>query len=404
MGTSIDEQLTSISYRKRAVIGAVSGLVGGCAVFLIIFSIDASLGVVPGTFYKMIGIPIGLEGTVATVFGLFAHMLTAGLIGAVFCYGSGLHRKLDLQSSMKGAIAGGVTGIAVYAIFFMPITLLIMSPSLEASMADEEGIIATMINIDSIKLVENMELIIIGSLEIHIVFGIIMGIFCAMALREEREGSPLSFNTKKALKTITIGIILGTAIIGVFYAFVPNQTSSATVQSNLDIELNKVVEGLTYAKFTAMTEQERTAIVKIMPTLTTNLVLEKAKKYDSTISEGMEPTTSSLKSFDDFRLVQVTGFQGLKGMDVTGKAMVVLTGDKSFLRFEEFDMKNGLDLYVYLTKSADMHTGIEIGKLKANRGDQNYEFRGINTNQYNVVVIYSKSFDMIYGTARLPPK
>ena len=404
MGTSIDEQLTSISYRKRTVIGAVGGLVGGCAVFLIIFSIDASLGVVPGTFYKMIGIPIGLEGTVATVFGLFAHMLTAGLIGAVFCYGSGLHRKLDLPSSMKGALAGGVTGIAVYAVFFIPITLLIVSPSLEATMADEEGIIATVINIDSIKLVENMELIIIGSLEVHIVFGIIMGVFCAMVLRHEREGSPLSFNTKKTLKTVTIGIILATTIIGFFYAFVPNQTSSAIVQSDLDAELSKVVEGLTYAEFTAMSEQERTDIVKVMPTLTINLVLEKAKKYDSAVSEGMEPITSNIKSNDDLRFVQVTDFQGLKGMDVVGIAMVISAGDKRFLRFEEFDMTNGLDLYVYLTKSGEVNTGIEIGKLKGNHGDQNYEIMGINTNPYSVVVIYSKSFDMIYGTAHLPPK
>jgi len=404
LSSEIDaKQLTSISQRKRTIIGAVSGLVGGFAVFLIIFTIDAALGIVPGTFYKMVGIPIGLEGVVATVFGLFAHMLTAGLIGLVFCYSSGLHKKLDLQSSMKGALAGGVTGVAVYVLFFIPITLFVMAPSLEASMADEAGIIATTINIDSIKLVENMELIIIGSLEIHVVFGIIMGVFCAMALNREREGSPNLFNTKQTLKKVSIGIIIATGIVGVFFALVPNQTSSVTVQSNLNQQLGKVVDGLTYTKFAALTEQERAAILKIMPTTTINLVLNEAKKYDSTISEGMQ-SLSSQNSFEQVRQVQVADFQGLKGMTVTGGAIVLSTGEKSFLRFESFDMTNGLDLYVYLTKSGDVHNGIEVGKLKANHGDQNYEITGINTNVYDVVAIYSKSFDMIYGIAHFSPK
>lgn len=404
MSSEVDaKQLTSISQRKRTIIGAVSGLVGGFAVFLLIFAIDSALGIVPGTFYKMVGIPIGLEGVVATVFGLFAHMLTAGLIGLVFCYGSGLHKKLDLQSSMKGAFAGGVTGVAVYVLFFMPITLFVMAPALEASMADEVGIISTTINIDSIKLVENMGLIIIGSLEVHVVFGIIMGVFCAMALNQEREGSANLFNTKQTLKKVAIGIIIATGLVGVFFGLVPNQTSSVTVQSSLNQQLNNVVEGLTYTKFAAMTEQERATILKITPTTTINLLLVEAKKYDSTVSEGMH-SISSPNSFEEVRQVQVADFQGLKGMSVTGNAIVLSTGEKSYLWFESFDMTNGLDLYVYLTKSGDVQNGIQVAKLKANHGDQNYEITGINTNIYNVVAINSKSFDLIYGTARLPPK
>ncbi len=63
----VDEQVRTITPLRRSEIGAVGGLVGGFSIFLIIFPIDASLGVIPGTFYKMVGIPIGLAEQAATI-------------------------------------------------------------------------------------------------------------------------------------------------------------------------------------------------------------------------------------------------------------------------------------------------------------------------------------------------
>lgn len=402
--TSLDQRLSHLTFLRRAKIGTVAGLVGGFAIFLIIFAIDSSLGIVPGTFYKMVGIPIGLEGTTATIFGMIAHMLTAALIGAVFCFCSGLHTKLDIRSSKKGVLAGGVTGIAVYAIFFLPITLLIMNPALESLMTNQQGLIETAVNVDAVKLIQNMDLIMIGSLEIHIVFGIIMGVFCGMALSKEHEGLQISKDTGKTLKIVTIGLILATASIGTYYAIISSQPLSTVVESQLNAELNKIVDGLTYTKFVAMTERERTAVVQIMPVPTINLVLSAAAKSDTFVSEGIEQITPLLKSPDDLRFIQTAKWEGVKGNEAKGKAIIVSTGDRMFLRFEEFDITNGLDLYVHLTKSGDISTGIEVEKLKANHGEQNYEITGINTNAYSVVVIYSKSFDVYYAKASLPSK
>ncbi len=65
-------------------------------------------------------------------------------------------------------------------------------------------------------------------------------------------------------------------------------------------------------------------------------------------------------------------------------------------------MTNGIGLHVFLTKAGDVSTGYEIGRLKANVGSQNYEITGIDTNEYNILVIYSKSFDIYYASANLP--
>ena len=44
-------------------------------------------------------------------------------------------------------------------------------------------------------------------------------------------------------------------------------------------------------------------------------------------------------------------------------------------RAEDFEVRNGPDLYVYLSPAADGYTdgAIELGRLKADRGNQNYE-------------------------------
>ena len=401
---SVNEQVTTVTLLKRAEIGAVGGLVGGFSIFFFTFIIDSNLGVVPGTFYKMVGIPIGLGEQAATIFGMVAHMLTAGLIGTVFCFASGLHKKLEVKSTKKGVIAGGVTGIAVYAIFFVPITLLIMGPALESNMADEQGIISTVINVDSTKLMENLNLIIIGSLEIHIVYGIIMGVFCGVVIKHQIEDQQrIKQGVMHKLKIITILIILGTAALGGYYAMIPTYSTPAVVETPLSAELNKFEEGLTYAKFTSLDEKERTLLVQRMHVPTINLLLEDAKKQNSWTSDGMDQITSHMKSNDDLKFVQIVDFQGVKGNIATGLAMIVTSGDATFLRFEEFDMDDGYDLYVYLTKSGDVSTGFEIAKLKANHGNQNYEITGIDTSAYRVVVIYSKSFAIYYASANLPP-
>lgn len=169
---------SGLSLSKRLQIGCVAGLVGGFAIFVSIFLIDLSLGAAQGTFYKVVGLPAGITGLQATLFGMISHMLTAALIGTVFGAGSGLHKLLSISTIKKGAIAGIVTSIVVYLAFFMPISTFVMIPILESSNANigEAG-----------QLVANMELILIGSLELHIVYGIVMGTFFAIAVHHESK-------------------------------------------------------------------------------------------------------------------------------------------------------------------------------------------------------------------------
>ena len=80
------------------------------------------------------------------------------------------------------------------------------------------------------------------------------------------------------------------------------------------------------------------------------------------------------------------------------------------LRLENLDVTNGPDLHVILTPHGDpesrddVHvTGyIDLGKLKGNKGNQNYEIPdSVNVTSQGSVVIYCKPFHVIFSVAPL---
>ncbi|WP_420710224.1 DM13 domain-containing protein [Nitrosopumilus sp.] len=60
----------------------------------------------------------------------------------------------------------------------------------------------------------------------------------------------------------------------------------------------------------------------------------------------------------------------------------------------------GIDQHIYLTKFGDVANGIDIGKLKTNKGNQNYPIQGIDSSEYNQMIVYSKPFDTYYASAK----
>ena len=80
------------------------------------------------------------------------------------------------------------------------------------------------------------------------------------------------------------------------------------------------------------------------------------------------------------------------------------------LRFEEFKATNGPDLHVLLaaapqpTNRHDLGDYLDLGSLKGNVGDQNYELPAdTDLTAYASVVIYCKPFHVVFATATLNP-
>jgi hypothetical protein len=93
-----------------------------------------------------------------------------------------------------------------------------------------------------------------------------------------------------------------------------------------------------------------------------------------------------------------------------GQALVLNDGsEQRFLRFENFATDNGPDLRVYLTVSdADGDSGafdddfVDLGVLKGNIGDQNYEIPpDVDLSVYDTVVVWCVRFSTPFTAADL---
>ena len=89
--------------------------------------------------------------------------------------------------------------------------------------------------------------------------------------------------------------------------------------------------------------------------------------------------------------------------DAQGEAFTVPLEDGSnVLRLENFKSTNGPDLYVYLSIDENASEFVDLGKLKANQGNQNYEIPNeIDLDKYNNVLIWCKAFGVLFGSAEL---
>ena len=90
-----------------------------------------------------------------------------------------------------------------------------------------------------------------------------------------------------------------------------------------------------------------------------------------------------------------------------GTARLIEVAPGSFVvRLEGFAVRNGPDLYVYLSPSADGYAddAIELGRLKADTGNQNYGVPVGSLDQPGraaSVVIWCKQFSHLFATATL---
>jgi hypothetical protein len=86
-----------------------------------------------------------------------------------------------------------------------------------------------------------------------------------------------------------------------------------------------------------------------------------------------------------------------------GSARILNLEDGSaVLRLEDFRVTNGPDLYVYLSTDKGASNYVDLGRLKANAGNQNYELpKDVDLSRYDSVVIWCKSFSVYFGGAQL---
>lgn len=90
-------------------------------------------------------------------------------------------------------------------------------------------------------------------------------------------------------------------------------------------------------------------------------------------------------------------FRGVKG-----QALLVAEGGENTLRFENFDMDNGPDLRVYLSADLGKDNIVDLGGIRATRGNVNYAVpTGTDIGIYRNVLVWSEPFGVLFSYAEL---
>jgi hypothetical protein len=89
-----------------------------------------------------------------------------------------------------------------------------------------------------------------------------------------------------------------------------------------------------------------------------------------------------------------------------GDASILTTSEgKRVLRFENFSVRNGPDLFVYLSRDASgkrVEESLNLGKLKATDGAFNYDIpAGVDLSEIRSVVVWCKQFAVLFSVAQL---
>lgn len=129
----------------------------------------------------------------------------------------------------------------------------------------------------------------------------------------------------------------------------------------------------------------------------------------SAFPPSLPPTTAPAASVTTAPEI-VTEYNGtFVGRDHPTSGNAIVLGDghgQRFVRFEAFETTNGPDLNVYLVNSSvgGVDDFIDLGGLKGNIGDQNYEIPpDVDLDVYDTVLIWCVRFSSPFGEATLAP-
>lgn len=223
-------------------------------------------------------------------------------------------------------------------------------------------------------------------------------------------------------KKILIIVIIVVVVVALAIPFAINTISplftSNTVNEPLPITAavtSKKVASQEYQKFVSMNEQDRTNVASQMSQMHKNMVMIGAAQINSTVNENaaavggvgsaIEKEQSDATSSATVSTIRTSSFIGAGDgfHNAEGLVKVIQLRDgSSILRLENFKSTNGPNVHLYLAIDKAASNFIDLGRLKANNGNQNYNIpAGTDLNKYNRALIWCKDFSVLFGSAQL---
>lgn len=210
-------------------------------------------------------------------------------------------------------------------------------------------------------------------------------------------------------KGIKFGVVAAIVIIagaGIYYLASPLFIST---QVNEPLPTS-AVESESYQRFISMNENEKLQAARQMSSQEIDEIMSSAAGVNNSIDEPMnqtlQPQQRTLNNTTTTSSVLRTGSfigvgDGIHNAEGTAK-VIPLEDGTNILRLENLRVTNGPDLYVYLSPDKAASDIVNVGKLKANNGNQNYDIpKGTGLSKYDTVLIWCRPFSVLFGSAEL---
>ena len=212
---------------EGAKYGAIAGLIATWSISTAIAASELELGLPISTFYAVIGTSLGSNDFITAAYlGFGLHLVTGTILGAVI---GGLAVRVEMRKNItnifnpyRSILMGIGTGIMVWLVLFLPITALIIQPSIDRIIeilpVSQEN--TTLSLFDSDNLSQSFRGIAISAVAFHIIWGAIFGFIISSLLRIRFQSSLLSPSSSSSmmqnrqfigspLKTIYFGLVAG---------------------------------------------------------------------------------------------------------------------------------------------------------------------------------------------------
>jgi Electron transfer DM13 len=221
----------------------------------------------------------------------------------------------------------------------------------------------------------------------------------------------------KIVIVITIVVVVALAIPFAIYIVSPLFISN-TVNEPLPTTaavVSKKAASEEYQKFVSMNEEDRINAAKQMNQRGKNMVMIGAAQINNTMNENVlnpagvvnEQQQSNITTTAAAVTATRTGYfigasDGFHNVEGLAKVILLDGGGPTVLRLENFKSTNGPNVHLYLATDKTASNFIDLGRLKANNGNQNYNIPiGTDLSKYNMVLIWCKDFSVLFGSAQL---
>ncbi len=177
---------------QGAKYGAIAGLIATWSISTAIAASELELGLPISTFYAVMGISLGSTDFVTAAYlGFGLHLVTGTIVGSI---SGGIAVRVESQknitnffSSYKSILMGIGTGILVWLVLFLPVTALIIQPSIgrieEILSLGQNNNSSSFSVFDIDNLDKSFRGIAISAIVFHVVWGAIFGFIISSLLR-----------------------------------------------------------------------------------------------------------------------------------------------------------------------------------------------------------------------------